>query len=76
MEKKIDDMSFEEAFAELNKILENFENGEVSLETSISLYEKGMLLKNPKNRLQQKNLKKKKIRLMMRPRIHQHQPSL
>ena len=46
MEKKIDDMSFEEAFAELNKILENFENGEVSLETSISLYEKGMLLKN------------------------------
>ena len=38
-------MSFEEAFAKLNKILEEFENGEVSLETSISLYEEGMLLK-------------------------------
>ena len=36
--KKVEDMSFEEAFAKLNKILEEFENGEVSLETSISLY--------------------------------------
>ena len=44
--KKVEDMSFEEAFAKLNKILEEFENGEVSLETSISLYEEGMLLKN------------------------------
>ena len=46
MEKKIEDMSFEEAFAKLNKILEEFESGDVSLETSINLYEKGMLLKN------------------------------
>ena len=28
--KKVEDMSFEEAFAKLNKILEEFENGEVS----------------------------------------------
>ena len=62
MEKKIDDMSFEEAFAELNKILENFENGEVSLETSISLYEKGMLLKNHcDQKLQNAEMKIKKV---------------
>ena len=62
MEKKIDDMSFEEAFDELNKILENFENGEVSLETSISLYEKGMLLKNHcDQKLQNAEMKIKKV---------------
>ena len=62
MEKKIDDMSFEEAFAELNKILENFENGEVSLETSINLYEKGMLLKNHcDQKLQNAEMKIKKV---------------
>ena len=62
MEKKIDDMSFEDAFAELNKILENFENGEVSLETSISLYEKGMLLKNHcDQKLQNAEMKIKKV---------------
>ena len=60
--KKIEDMSFEEAFAKLNKILEEFENGEVSLETSISLYEEGMLLKNHcDKKLQNAEMKIKKV---------------
>ena len=46
MNKKIDEMTFEEAFEKLNEILEKFESGEVSLEKSINLYEEGMLLKN------------------------------
>ena len=46
----------------VNKILENFENGEVSLETSISLYEKGMLLKNHcDQKLQNAEMKIKKV---------------
>ncbi len=60
--KKVEDMSFEEAFAKLNKILEEFENGEVSLETSISLYEEGMLLKNHcDKKLQNAEMKIKKV---------------
>ena len=60
--KKIEDMSFEEAFGKLNKILEEFENGEVSLETSISLYEEGMLLKNHcDKKLQNAEMKIKKV---------------
>ena len=60
--KKVEDMSFEEAFAKLNKILEEFENGEVSLETSISLYEEGMLLKNHcEKKLQNAEMKIKKV---------------
>ena len=35
MNKKIDEMTFEEAFEKLNEILEKFESGEVSLEKSI-----------------------------------------
>ena len=46
----------------LTKILEEFENGEVSLETSISLYEEGMLLKNHcDKKLQNAEMKIKKV---------------
>ena len=55
-------MSFEEAYEKLNKILEEFESGKVSLETSINLYEEGMLLKNhcEKKKLQNAEMKIKK----------------
>ena len=62
MEKKIEEMSFEEAYEKLNKILEKFESGDVSLETSINLYEKGMLLKNHcDKKLQNAEMKIKKV---------------
>ena len=55
-------MSFEEAYEKLNKILEKFESGDVSLETSINLYEKGMLLKNHcDKKLQNAEMKIKKV---------------
>ena len=62
MEKKIEEMSFEEAYEKLNKILEKFESGDVSLETSINLYEKGMWLKNHcDKKLQNAEMKIKKV---------------
>ena len=41
----IEKMSFEEAFDELNKIIDFIENTDVSLDDSISVYEMGMQLK-------------------------------
>lgn len=38
-------MSFEQALAELEKIVAKLESGDVALETSIELYERGNLLK-------------------------------
>ena len=62
MKKKIEEMSFEEAYEKLNKILEEFESGKVSLETSINLYEEGMLLKNHcEKKLQNAEMKIKKV---------------
>ena len=62
MKKKIEEMSFEEAYVKLNKILEEFESGKVSLETSINLYEEGMLLKNHcEKKLQNAEMKIKKV---------------
>ena len=44
-EQKIDDMSFEAALGELEGIIERLESGEVPLEQSIALYERGAALK-------------------------------
>ena len=46
LEKKIDDLSYEDAFDRLQKITELLENGNVSLDDSIKYYEQGILLKN------------------------------
>ena len=46
LDKKIDDLSFQEAFEKLNKITELLEEGNISLDESIKYYEHGMLLKN------------------------------
>ena len=46
LDKKIDDLSYEDAFDRLQKITELLENGDVSLDDSIKYYEQGILLKN------------------------------
>ncbi len=44
-DRKISEMSFEEAMAELEAVVERLERGDVPLEESISLYERGAALK-------------------------------
>lgn len=39
-------LSFENAMGELEQIIRNLENGKISLEESISAYERGVALKN------------------------------
>ena len=46
LDKKIDDLTYEDAFNRLQKITELLENGNVSLDDSIKYYEHGILLKN------------------------------
>jgi len=43
--KPVDDMSFETALKELESIVSRLEQGEVDLEDSIALYERGQALK-------------------------------
>jgi exodeoxyribonuclease VII small subunit len=42
---EIDDMSFEEAIKELEKVVGQLERGDVALDDSIALYERGAKLK-------------------------------
>jgi len=44
-DKAIDAMSFEEAMAALEQVVSSLEKGEVPLEQSIALYERGAALK-------------------------------
>ncbi|MEM7641517.1 MAG: exodeoxyribonuclease VII small subunit [Pseudomonadota bacterium] len=44
-DKKVDTMSFEEAIAELELVVNRLDSGDVSLEDSIKLYERGAALK-------------------------------
>ena len=43
--QKIDKLTFEESLDELNEIVNKLDNGETSLDESIRLYERGLLLK-------------------------------
>ena len=43
---KKNDISFEEALKELEKIVEDLNNGDMELEKAITAYEKGIQLKN------------------------------
>jgi exodeoxyribonuclease VII small subunit len=42
--KKIDNLSFEESLSELETIVQNLEQGELSLEDSMTLFERGLNL--------------------------------
>jgi len=44
-EKPVEEMSFEEAMQELEAVVGQLERGDVALEDSIKLYERGALLK-------------------------------
>ena len=44
-EKDINDLSFEDALEELEKITESFEDGDSTLENAVNLYNKWVLLK-------------------------------
>ena len=46
LDKKIDNLTYEDAFDRLQKITDLLENGNVSLDDSIKYYEQGILLKN------------------------------
>ena len=46
LNKKIEDLTYEDAFNRLQKITELLEDGNVSLDDSIKYYEQGILLKN------------------------------
>tara|TARA_B100000886_G_scaffold180262_1_gene123636 strand:- start:885 stop:1109 length:225 start_codon:yes stop_codon:yes gene_type:complete len=46
LDKKIDNLTYEDAFNRLQKITELLENGNVTLDDSIKYYEQGILLKN------------------------------
>ena len=62
LDKKIDQLSFEEAFDRLNKIVDLIEEGEISLDDSIKYYEIGISLKNHcENKLKNAEVKIKKV---------------
>ena len=44
-ETPIDEMTFEQAMAELERVVSQLEHGDVALEASITLYERGAQLK-------------------------------
>ncbi len=44
-ETPVDEMSFEEAMKELDAVVQQLERGDVALEASIALYERGAALK-------------------------------
>ena len=46
LDKKIESLSYEEAFERLQQITQLLEGGNVSLDDSIKYYEQGVLLKN------------------------------
>lgn len=44
-EPKVEDLTFEQAMAELEQVVAKLERGDVALEQSIALYERGAALK-------------------------------
>ena len=61
-ETKIEKLRFEEALAELETVVDRLESGEVALEQSISLYERGEALrKHCEARLKSAELRVEKI---------------
>ena len=58
------ELSFEESLKELENIVDQLESGNIDLEKSVKLYEKGMLLKkNCEDKLKNVEIQIKKIKL-------------
>jgi exodeoxyribonuclease VII small subunit len=61
--KKIENLSFEDALSELEHIVQNLEQGDLSLEQSMELFERGLALsKNSQAKLQDAE---QKIKILM-----------
>ena len=64
MSKTVKELTFEENLKELEIIVEQLESGDVDLEKSVKLYERGMRLKNQcAEKLKKIELQIKKIKL-------------
>lgn len=64
MVKKNINITFEDNLKELENIVEQLESGDIDLEKSVELYEKGMVLKNNcEEKLKKVELQIKKIKL-------------
>jgi exodeoxyribonuclease VII small subunit len=64
MDKKDKKNTFEENLKKLEDIVDQLESGEIDLEKSVELYEKGMFLKNNcEEKLKKVQIQIKKIRL-------------
>ncbi len=64
MVKKDKKQNFGESIKKLEHIVEQLESGEIDLEKSVELYEKGMILKNNcEERLKKVELQIKKIKI-------------
>jgi exodeoxyribonuclease VII small subunit len=62
MTNELQNLSFEQAMAELEKIVQRLESGQEPLEQAISLYERGMALRTHcEGKLNQAQLKVEKI---------------
>ncbi|MAZ46133.1 MAG: exodeoxyribonuclease VII small subunit [Rickettsiales bacterium] len=62
LSKDFKNLTFEEAFERLNKVVELIEGGNVSLDESIKYYEIGVLLKNHcEEKLKNAEIKIKKV---------------
>ena len=58
------ELRFEESLKELENIVDQLESGDIDLEKSVKLYEKGMLLKkNCEDKLKNVEMQIKKIKL-------------
>ena len=59
-DRPVEEMSFEEAMAELEQVLGQLERGDVALDNSIRLYERGAALKTRcETKLKEADLKQK-----------------
>ena len=64
MLKKDKELTFEENLKKLEDIIDKLESGEIDLEKSVELYEKGMILKNNcEEKLKKVELQIKKIKI-------------
>jgi exodeoxyribonuclease VII small subunit len=62
LDKKIKNLTFEEAFERLNRVVDLIDDGNISLDDSIKYYEIGILLKDQcEQKLKDAELKIKKV---------------
>ena len=62
--KIVKNLTFEESLKKLEDIVEQLESGEIDLERSVELYEKGMILKNNcEEKLKKVEIQIKKIKI-------------